>query len=577
MSLAFNPVKEITQKTLDGITENENFYLIKSIKLKEIQDNLSPSETYSINFTFPNTESDIKSFDALVTQTRLEDKFSEHYYGAKRSENINNRIHLYDITQRYFKGYSPGFFYFSNLYNNVDIEGNTVDTFSAAVYVTVKDKGKTKLTFPYSYNVFNFTSFISYPDPDAVLIEFEAMGKKAMEFPLKPHPTLNLAYYLDPKLQLIKRPVYSQNNPVVLQDNILPTELDNVLIVSELENLFVYPNRDFYEFNSKINFIATNRMSVSDFNFGKYNLFVFTEFQNYVLEQGIEVVYQAIRTTNNTFLSTNRSYANTHWGVVYISGDEVVLTDGNTTKSISEKIKHLFDKQSSIYWEKPYLHLSTKTTDIVYNHKEREIILLNKGNNIVISLPAGNIYTSLEPIDFKVKYGESEILVAENFGLEKHPPYSAFSSMFCEIRSFLKELFTVNYLPSPTPDKMYEVIYSKTPVSFKTLPIYFGADEVKNMLRLIVRGKFFGMQTNPEEAFIKLYGTNDGVNFIYLKGLKLPLQRQDGNFKDIDLGLLARAKFRAYAVEFTAELNNKSIIQQLDFEVSDNYNNDKMR
>jgi len=115
-----------------------------------------------------------------------------------------------------------------------------------------------------------------------------------------------------------------------------------------------------------------------------------------------------------------------------------------------------------------------------------------------------------------------------------------------------------------------------TAVSFITRPIYFGIDEVKKLLRCIVRGRIYNMNTGDTQ-FLSLYGSNDGVNFTQLRAFQIIPEYQDRDYKDFDMGLMVRATYRNYLIAFTAEVNERSEIDFMDFMVEDHYDNDKLR
>ena len=79
------------------------------------------------------------------------------------------------------------------------------------------------------------------------------------------------------------------------------------------------------------------------------------------------------------------------------------------------------------------------------------------------------------------------------------------------------------------------------------------------------------------EAFIQLHGTRDGLHSMMLRGYNIPMNKQNMSWKDFDLGMMARATFRAYQLKLKAIMDEKSQIEYIDFEVTDPLNNDKLR
>jgi len=118
-------------------------------------------------------------------------------------------------------------------------------------------------------------------------------------------------------------------------------------------------------------------------------------------------------------------------------------------------------------------------------------------------------------------------------------------------------------------------------VELITRPMYNETDEQKHLQRMILRGLYFGMNTDNSESkpFISLYGSNDGLNCIMLRGFAMPdgNDKQGRDYKDFDLGLMAQTAFRTYVLAYSAELEADSQIDGIDMEVSVNYKNEKMR
>ena len=120
---------------------------------------------------------------------------------------------------------------------------------------------------------------------------------------------------------------------------------------------------------------------------------------------------------------------------------------------------------------------------------------------------------------------------------------------------------------------------ARTHVSLITRPIYFGIEEVKQIQRAILRGRFMNMNTlsNSEALFLSIHASNDGINHTLLRGWQMATDKQNRNYKDFDSGIIARSTFRNYALKYEADIDESSEVQFIDFEVADNYNNDKLR
>ena len=114
-----------------------------------------------------------------------------------------------------------------------------------------------------------------------------------------------------------------------------------------------------------------------------------------------------------------------------------------------------------------------------------------------------------------------------------------------------------------------ETNYAK--VSFITRPMTFGVDEMKKMERAIIRGLIYGLKTGTT-PFLELYGSDDGVYFTLLRGFSCGTDKQNLNYKDLDMGIMTRSNYRSYVVKLEAEISEESEISMIDFEVEKNYN-----
>ena len=57
----------------------------------------------------------------------------------------------------------------------------------------------------------------------------------------------------------------------------------------------------------------------------------------------------------------------------------------------------------------------------------------------------------------------------------------------------------------------------------------------------------------------------------------VPEAKQNRSYKDFDSGIIARSTYRNYTIAFEATVGEQSEISHVDFEVTDNYSNDKLR
>ncbi|MFR9165700.1 MAG: hypothetical protein ACLVKO_05565 [Dysgonomonas sp.] len=98
---------------------------------------------------------------------------------------------------------------------------------------------------------------------------------------------------------------------------------------------------------------------------------------------------------------------------------------------------------------------------------------------------------------------------------------------------------------------------------------------IKKLERIIMRGVLYNLDTpiEGEKPVIMVSHSNDNVNYKIIKGLLL----NKGNYKDLDLGLLSRSKYRQFVFCFAGQIDEDSYINCVETMIEKEYNNTKMR
>lgn len=115
-------------------------------------------------------------------------------------------------------------------------------------------------------------------------------------------------------------------------------------------------------------------------------------------------------------------------------------------------------------------------------------------------------------------------------------------------------------------------------VALTTRPLDFGTTLFKRLERALIRCKLI------DAFYIRamLHASNDGENFVAIKGLMLNNKTigtstaKPNNYKDIDLGMCP-TKYKYYSVSLSGVCDEKSRIDMIEAEVTQEYNNDKIR
>lgn len=180
------------------VVEKSQFYLLRRIS---IEDFISDSKM-GLRYVFPDVgdeiekESDITSGEVMSNQG-----YSNHRYGGERVYTLNRRLRLGDVYTTLFKGHGAGLF--------LDDESTGLEALGReGGHGVVKGKetvdlkvGGETVRVSHEFEVKgekNLNPYYSYPDVRAVYAKVEVAGKVLLDAPLKPHPFLDIAYYVDP-------------------------------------------------------------------------------------------------------------------------------------------------------------------------------------------------------------------------------------------------------------------------------------------------------------------------------------------------------------------------------------------
>lgn len=560
-------IKQDKEHNLKSIKECGTLYLLKSIPYENGTSNQSITLLQS-----KEDEDAIKNIQ--YSELLPVDTGSNHTLGAKTSYLYNNRLHLANIKTTFFTGHSPKSFAYTHQYNGSasllrPIGGGTSIGriwVKYIVTVTLKIDGEeynisTTYTPPYDTNI-NITSLISYPDIRAKRIKITAVdegGIMAMmcDVALVEHNYLNIAYYVEGDLKAIgERYAWEQNN-TPNNVNVISYE-PNKLKVSRINNPFNYPNKNTYQIgNDKILALASQAQKISEGSFGQYPLYIFTTTGIYSLQIGQgEVLYsnQVAPVSYETPIS--RIVAETPYGIVFISNRGLCSISGQQVQLISESIDQSYDYIKvhnndivEINWpDEEFEEYLSRVKSIIYNPYHDEVILIasESAYSYVYNIPKQSFWLSTEDINITV-------------------------------RNTFPELYVIG---SNALKTMKESREKSVRIAIITHPIDFMTPDIKRMQRAILRGLLLQVNVGeinaptPKKMLVGIYNSLDEVNFNLSRGVML---QQDGSYKDLDLGLMARTKSRHFLVAIAGTINESSKIDMAEFELVEEYNNDKMR
>jgi hypothetical protein len=531
---------------------------------------------------FPTSSDDQLRIESLENQEAMPvADFSNHKQGARLSYVYNNRLHIANIKTTFFKGYDIRYFLWHGPYNGVEKNdqnwgsSGTNERVTGIKIQTAKTKGNvyTKVSTDFLFT----GAFISYPDVRAKELSlYEKVQNKFITYarwPLTPHDSLNVAYYISPAL----KPATGHHN----SGHELPTSDDlggnitlmeyNKIKVSAPDNPLVFPVINTYTVgDGTILAMATNLMRTADWNYGQYPLYVFTTEGVWAMNVGSGEVVYSTSSPVLTDTPVSRVVCSTPYGVVFISKRGLMCINGGAVEFISPQLE---EAPETIDIKMPTSIVEVSPGVTMVKHHANGVIL--HYNNTQQAL---NKY--LEGVD-NILYDpyESELIIC-NTGLDFNYVFNIPGKHYYQstevIKQVVKNAFPDLFVMNGTTLKDYGAAQSdKAHVSFITRPLSFGTDDIKQLDRLILRGIFYDV-TNPQEtkeSLIVIGRSNDGVNFKTARGRIL----NPANYKDIDSGLLSRNKFRWFMLSFGAVLKDKSKIFLIKSMVGVEYTNEKMR
>ena len=297
---------------------------------------------FNLNGEYGQDDKDVSS-DMMATREALDDDQGTHnFIMPQKAYSYNNKLHLYNYSQKLFEGYIKDYIYDAH----TSYPGN--GSIAITVYINTTNGGKVvKKSFSGVDIPDIFPSFLVYPDYRAykmvVVIKYSGNIRSNTYF-LKPHGTLNLAYYFNgtssgsfdvepnkienwAKLETLVSPV---------NDN---ESYDNVLKVSNVNNPFYFPADQTYQFQTPIVGVQSNVIAMSQGQFGQFPLYVFTKDGIYAMSVGSGTLAYSTQTPVTRDVCNNPdSICGLDTMVAFSTERGLMVIDGATTQLISEKI-----------------------------------------------------------------------------------------------------------------------------------------------------------------------------------------------------------------------------------------------
>lgn len=401
----------MTERKIEDIESYFNYYRVWSVPVDSVQDNI--------------VEIDAKNkLNSILQMPLLNNNASVHKYGAEAMYAYNGRLHIGNIREKLFDGYSPC--YYTYIKDNGAPRNN-----NSIMYVYLRDGGGEYIVKSETSVVKGiFTPYISYPDSRAykiVLLSSEDGVYSKRTFLLKEHPFANESYYFD-GYDVEDVDIDSTTYHIELEEYnrfIADTHINDLVIrcdvvkVSELHNPMVFENAKTYTVgNGKIVAMASATKAMSTGQFGQYPLYVFASDGIYaMLSGGGDVLYSNVAPVNHHVVENARTVCPVDEAVVFGTRQGLFILAGGDTVNIStpldehglpmiENGRNLENLVRNVCGEDIYgLMLRERIANggVAYHYANREILLYDKsGDCKIYSIENKKWYSSAYDVSYAV-------------------------------------------------------------------------------------------------------------------------------------------------------------------------------
>jgi hypothetical protein len=391
----------------------------------------------------------------------------------------------------------------------------------------------------------------------------DKMFRQELEFPLVAHEGQEFAYYVSPDLKPIPFTQFEEVLPwetiVIPEESQREQIYRNVIKVSEVNNPFTFANLNTYTVGTGIiRNMMSNSMRVSEGQFGQYPLYVFTTENIYALNVGQEILYSTVSPVSNE-TPTSDLLCQTPFGIIFIGKRGLFVINGQQVDHITPNLETYptqitLDLPAGVprvagikVWNDFFLEYLKTITEMVYDAKESEIILVNpaKSYNFVYNIDSKVWYQQTEAVDIFVKN-----VFPELYGIKG-----------TSVKDFSIAKTTTT---GEAPNEVTTI--DKAEVSLITRPINFGSFELKRFEKIVLRALIQG-----DDLILLTNSSIDDMNFDLEKGMIF----NNGNYKDFNLGMFTK-KYRNVILMFAGKLSSTSKIFDMEVLVEQAYKNNKL-
>ena len=322
----------------------------------------SDDTTENANTEFKDVPMDDDCLKHLETRETLKDDYNSHCVKvAEYAHTYNNRLNLANVSRKLFPGYPiRSMIQFRNpsgtdnnlahlLCTQVRIKKQGID-YHVDYYPDIDPGASPIITSPVIIDAIDeyFPRFLFYPDPDAYEIQFHSKWNadgsttsRKYTVPLKPHNTLNGAYYFRGLDFNADVPAYNDREQCILpyaEGKEYVIEQDKIYS-SETNNPFIFDVKNIYTAGiGAIYGISTAAKALSQGQFGQYPLYAFTSEGVWALEVSNTGTYSAKQPITRDVVINPDSITQIDNAVLFASDRGIMLLSGPSVQCISDSI-----------------------------------------------------------------------------------------------------------------------------------------------------------------------------------------------------------------------------------------------
>lgn len=459
------------EELLSDIEGLSQFYLVHSFSVDEY---IAKSQ-----YTHEQIEISAGTIANLTLQDSLADSSDYQSHDLIMADGAfvyNQRVHLFGITRKVFKGFSSDVMW--------PYTENGTSQYHIAVWISHSDGTASTVVSSSSLNTLSLVSrFFYYPDSNATrMIVYDSSGNAVMDVPLKPHPFLNGAYFL----WMNNRPTVDDTFPVLPAASDSLINIDNKLYVSEADNPFHFPLENIYTVGAgSIIGLSTVATALSEGQYGTFPLMVFCTDGNYSLSVTSDGKYGNVHPPMSRDVCTNpSSITQTDSEVLFVSAKGVMVTAGASARLLSGDLEGCPDTfigevSDDVVGSIPPVDFF-QTCRITYDYANQRILFT--GNDSI-----AYVYSIVSASWSTCSLGDVKAAVG------------AFPNSYLQIGNRVVKLNRTYSYSGPAIDG-----------TILTRPVKFDSLQHKVIYQINLQGVFKGPQ------LIKIYGSREGISWCYL-------------------------------------------------------------